>query len=149
MTALTYAPSASKVPVTLLALPGDCWRCGQPVLPLVGVFVLSRRGRRFIEFLDVAPRLAATVRPEQLASLGIGPIKIRRSRALPEGYLANGCLNCDAILGDFPLREDLVAYQAEGGRLRELAVATLLLPVRRPGNRSELSRQLPPNLGGC
>ena len=127
---VTDAPTTSTVPVTLLGLPGTCWRCGRPVLPLVGVLVPSPRGRRFIEFLDVAPRLAATVRPAQLASLGIGPIKVRRSRAHPDGYLANGCVHCDAILGDFPLREDLIAFEAEGGQMRELAVATLLLPAR-------------------
>ena len=136
---VTDAPTTSTVPVTLLGLPGTCWRCGRPVLPLVGVFVPSPRGPRLIEFLDVAPRLAATVRPEQLASLGIGPIKVRRSRARPEGYLANGCVHCDAILGDFPLREDLISFQAEGGQLRELALATLLLPARP--NRLTLRRR--------
>jgi hypothetical protein len=125
--------SASCVAVTLLALPGDCWRCGRPVLPLAGVLVPSRRGTRFIEFSSVGPRLAATVSAEQLASLGVGRIKMRRSRVRPEGYLANGCVHCDAILGDFPLREDLVAFQSEGGDLSELALTTLLLPRRPSG----------------
>ncbi len=126
------APSTSRVPVTLLALPGTCWRCGRAVLPIVGVFVPSPRGRRFIEFLDVAPRLAATVSPQQLASLGVGQIKIRRSRARLDGYLANGCVHCDAILGDFPLREDLATFRSQGGRLSELAIGALVMPAR-PG----------------
>jgi hypothetical protein len=117
------APPTSRVPVTLLALPGTCWRCGRRVLPIVGVFVPSPDGRRFIEFLDVAPRLAATISTDQLNALGVGAIKIRRSRARPDGYLANGCVYCDAILGDFPLREDLATFRAEplreGGASRQ------------------------------
>ena len=124
------APATSRVPVTLLALPGTCWRCERSVLPIVGVFVPGPRGRRFIEFLDVAPRLATTISTDQLNALGVGAIKVRRSRARPDGYLANGCARCDAILGDFPLREDLATFQAEGGRLSELVLATLLLPAR-------------------
>lgn len=93
----------------------------------------TSRGQRFLEFSDVATRLAATVRPTDLAALGIGPIKIRRSRLRPEGYLAHGCVHCDAIHGDFPLREDLATFLAEGGSFRDLVVATLSLPRRRPG----------------
>ena len=102
-------------------------------MPLVGVFAPRNGTNQFIEFSDVAARLAAAVPPEQLHELGIGQIKIRRSRVRPEGYLANGCVHCDAILGDHPLREDLAGFLAEGGELNELVVATLPLP-RRDGN---------------
>jgi hypothetical protein len=117
----TPASSTCLVPVTRLALPGSCWRCRRPVLPLVGVFVPSRRGRAL----------------RRVRRRGVGPIKIRRSRRRPDGYLANGCIHCDAILGDFPLREDLVAFRADGGQLDELALATLVLPTRasRPALR--------------
>jgi len=95
------------------------------------VLLPTSRGQRFVEFSDVAARVAAAVRPNDLATLGIGPIKIRRSRLRPEGYLANGCVHCDAIQGDFPPREDLATFLAEGGALRELVVATIALPRRR------------------
>lgn len=100
-------------------------------MPIVGVMVPDRNSSRFIEFSDVAPRLAVAVRPAQLEELGIGRIKIRRSRLRPDGYLANGCVHCDAILGEHPLREDLAAFLADGGELHELVVATLPLPRRR------------------
>ena len=129
----TRADAGTHVAVNLLGLPGPCWRCGRDTMPIVGVLLPTSRGQRFLEFSDVATRLAATVRPTDLAALGIGPIKIRRSRLLPEGYLANGCVHCDAIHGDFPLREDLATFLAEGGSFRDLVVATLSLPRRRPG----------------
>ena len=140
----TLAPTAAvdagtHVAVSLLGLPGPCWRCGQNTVPLVGVLLPTSRGQRFVEFSDVAARLAATVCPSDLATLGIGPIKIRRSRLRPAGYLANGCVHCDAILGEHPLREDLITFLAEGGSLRELVVATLGLPRRervRTGGRA-------------
>ena len=99
-------------------------------MPLVGVFVPRTRRNQFIEFSDVAARLTITVSAEQLAELGIGRIKIRRSRVRPDGYLANGCLHCDAILGEHPLREDLNAFLAEGGTLGELVAGTIPLHRR-------------------
>lgn len=122
----------SEIPVDILALPGACWKCRGGTLPIVGVFVPDEiDGRRFLDFAEVAHRLAAVVPEAQLRALGIGPIKLRRSRTVPEGYLSNGCVHCDAIQGNFPLHEDLAAFQSGGGELHELIVATLYLP-RRP-----------------
>ena len=101
-------------------------------MPIVGVQIPPAGGSRFVAFSDVAARLAATLRAEHLSPLGIGRIKIRRSRLRPEGYLANGCIHCDAILGEQPLREDLSTFLAEGGALSELVVGTIRLPRRRP-----------------
>lgn len=126
------APAPDVVAVSLVALPGRCWRCGERTMPLVGVFAPRNGTNQFIEFSEVAARLAVTVPAEQLAEHGIGRIKIRRSRVRPDGYLANGCAHCDAILGEHPLREDLNAFLAEGGELRELVVATI--PLRRRGS---------------
>lgn len=123
-------PASNFVAVSLLGLPGRCWRCAHRTLPIVGVTIPSGGASRFIEFSDVAARLAVTLSSSQLTELGIGRIKIRRSRVRPEGYLANGCVHCDAILGDHPLREDLSAFLAEGGELRELVLTTVALPRR-------------------
>jgi len=121
-------PGRGYVAVSLVAVPGACWRCHRDVLPVAGVFVADGSQRRWLEFSSVAARLAAAATREQLAALGIGPIKVRASRARPRGYLANGCLHCDAILGNHPLREDLVTFLADGGNLDELIVGTLALP---------------------
>ena len=61
--------------------------------------------------------------PAELAGLGIGPIKLRRSRFRPEGYSSNGCISCDAIQAWFPLHEDLMEFLAEGGTYEELSLA--------------------------
>lgn len=119
------------VPVHLLALPGRCWRCDREVLPVVGVLVPNARGVRFIEIAAVAERLIAVVPADRLRALGIGPIRRRTTRLRREGYLANACVRCDAVLGEHPLREDLATFLAEGGRLRELSIGQLLVPRRR------------------
>lgn len=119
------------VPVHLLALPDTCWRCSRTVLPLVGVLVPAPGGSvRFLAFADVAERLQAAVPAARLRALGIGRIRRRTTRRRPDGYVANACLHCDAVLGDHPLREDLATFLAEGGALRELSVGQLLLPRR-------------------
>lgn len=128
-------PRATRIPVQVLAIPGRCWRCGEVTWPIVGVFVPSENGgRRFLEFWQVAERLAAVVPLDQLRELGIGEIKHRRSRVRPDGYLSNGCVHCDAIQGNFPLREDLAEFQGAGGHLHELIIGTLFLPRRPPGS---------------
>ena len=124
-------PNPCVVAVHLLELPDTCWRCARPVLPLVGVLVPGPGGSaRFMAFSDVAERLQATVPVARLRAIGIGRIRRRTTRRRPDGYVANACLHCDAVLGDHPLREDLATFLAEGGTLRELSVGDLLLPRR-------------------
>jgi hypothetical protein len=55
---------------------------------------------------------------------------MRRSRQRPEGYLSNGCINCDALQGSFPLHEDLMEFLAEGGEYEQLIVARWRIPRR-------------------
>jgi hypothetical protein len=112
--------------VELLCLPTRCYRCGVTAWPVVGVLVPGAQRGRFIAFDRVADALARVPSP-LLAELGVGAIKRRRSRARPAGYLANGCVNCDAILGGFPLQEDLDAFLAEGGRLSALSIGRIEL----------------------
>jgi hypothetical protein len=59
----------------------------------------------------------------------VGPIRTRRSRLRPEGYLSNGCISCDAIQGWFPLHEDLMEFLAEGGTYEELVIAFWDVPA--------------------
>jgi hypothetical protein len=46
---------------------------------------------------------------------------------VPSGYLANTCHHCGTVLGNWPLHEALIEYQAEGGTLTQLprVVSTL------------------------
>ena len=112
----------------VVALPGPCYRCGHPIMAIVGAITA---GRFFLFIDEIAQELADQLDHVELAQQGIGPIAIRRSRNRPEGYLANGCIYCDAIQGSFPLREELIELEAEGASLTELlpTVGTVELPL--------------------
>ena len=55
---------------------------------------------------------------EARASLGLprmGVIKPRFSKTVGEKYVSQGCAHCDALVGQFPLREDFITIAGEGG----------------------------------
>lgn len=124
--ALDATPTTVETDVVgVLVLPGRCWRCRQVTYPIVGVL---GPGHAFRPFPDVADQLAGTLSEAALRKLGTGAIRRRRSRTRLDAYLSNGCLHCDAIQGDFPLREDLAAFRAEGGALTDLLAGQVSLP---------------------
>ncbi len=127
--AVTVAtPSAlgsRRVDAAVLALPERCYRCGTFTTSMVG-FLVPRHYTEdpdgFVDFELLGALFARRVTAAQLAQCGIGPIKMRRSRYRPEGYLSNGCIGCDAIQGWFPLHEDLMEFLSEGGAYDELTI---------------------------
>lgn len=115
------------MPAAVLAVPERCYRCGVVTRSIVGFLVtydLTDDADGFVDFEVLAAPFARSVSAGQLARCGVGPIKMRRSRYRPEGYLSNGCINCDAIQGWFPLHEDLMEFLSEGGTYEELTIAT-------------------------
>ena len=124
-----YGPD---VPVRIVAIPYSFYRCGTLSRPIAGVLVapsLSLDPEGLVAFDDVGELLAARLDDEALAQHGIGALRWRRSRQMPDGYLANGCRRCSSIFGSWHLAEELTEYRAGGGRLRPLTVD---LPVRLP-----------------
>ena len=112
----------------VLALPERCYRCGAFTASIVGFLVPGRYAHDpdgFVDFELLAPLFARRVTNAQLAQCGVGPIKMRRSRYRPEGYLSNGCISCDAIQGWFPLHEGLMEFLAEGGGYTDLVIGHL------------------------
>ena len=121
------SPLRERVSAAVLALPERCYRCGIVTRSIVGFLVppeLTEDGDGFIDFEILAPLFVRRVTAAQLARCGVGPIKTRRSRYRPEGYLSNGCISCDAIQGWFPLHEDLMEFLAEGGTYQELILGS-------------------------
>lgn len=125
-TAASARRCGDVITAAVLALPEHCYRCGALTRSIVGFLVpprLTDDPEGFIEFEILAPLLVRRLTSAQLADWGVGPIKKRRSRLRPEGYLSNGCINCDAIQGWFPLHEDLMEFLSEGGTHTDLAIA--------------------------
>ncbi|MTD46286.1 hypothetical protein GKE82_18845 [Conexibacter sp. W3-3-2] len=108
--------------IQLVAIPERCYRCGQLTRGIVGVLAPTSRGHVFREFDDVSAALAQVLQPDDLATVRIGPIKVRRSRHRG-AHLSNGCVVCGAILGSFPLWESLQEELSRGRSLRDFVVA--------------------------
>ena len=99
------------------AVTDRCWQCRTKVRAVVGVLVEPERtsdGSGFVPFDLVAAELAAALQPRALAARGVGPLRHRHSPGVVGGYLANGCLECDALIGRFQL-EDLLHEHLQGG----------------------------------
>ena len=119
-------PRMGSVDVAVLALPERCYRCAVLTRSIVGFLVppeMTDDPDGFIDFEMLAPLFVRRITARQLRHCGVGPIKTRRSRYRPEGYLSNGCISCGAIQGWFPLHEDLMEFLAEGGTYQELVIA--------------------------
>lgn len=99
------------------AVTDRCWQCRTKVRAVVGVLVdpaLTADGSGYVPFDLVAAELAAALDPRGLAARGVGPLRHRHSPGVAGGYLANGCLECDALIGRFQL-EDLLHEHLQGG----------------------------------
>ena len=137
--------SAPRIPVAVVLLPDRCYRCGSSTAPVVGIWcehdlldgydydMLEESGGWFLPYDETSSDVIATACPDDLlAAHGAGPLCWRTTSVCPDGYLANTCQHCRTVLGNWPLHEAMVEYQAEGGTLdglphvgSELAEATL------------------------
>jgi hypothetical protein len=107
----------------LAAVTDRCWQCRTKVRAVVGVIVdpqLTIDGSGFVPFELVAEQLAATLDPRALAARGVGPLRHRHSPGVAGGYLANGCLECDALIGRFQLEDLLHEHLQAGGAFGQL-----------------------------
>jgi len=83
--------------------------------------MLEESGGWFLLYDETsADAIAEACSDDVLAAHGAGPLRWRTTRVCPDGYLANTCLQCTTVLGNWPLREAVAEYQAEHGDLEEL-----------------------------
>jgi hypothetical protein len=132
----------TTVPVEIILMPEYCYRCGQVTSPVIGLRLMSSRyagddrdvlddGGAFVEYgHGTAAVIAAACSDDVLDAHGAGPLRWRTTRQVPDGYLANTCHDCGAVLGNWPLHEAWVEYQADGGTLDELPRFASILDER-------------------
>ena len=116
----------------LAALTDRCWQCRTKVRGIVGVLVDPARtpdSTGFLPFDDVAEMLADRLDPRTLAGRRIGEVKHRESPGVAGGYLANGCIECDALIGRFRLDDLLHEHLQAGGTYAQLDIG---VPVELP-----------------
>ena len=130
--AMSREPSSdlSQVEIDLLGLSIICWKCGAESVALVGIIPHEDGPEDELVRLSEPASLAfaAGLLPPGLPRVGI--IKDRASRAAGKTYLSNGCVQCDALFGNFFLyhEEMLEVLVTEGvGGLEVLA--TVMAPM--------------------
>jgi hypothetical protein len=116
----------------LAAVTDRCWRCRTKVRGVVGVLVDPARTpdrSGFLRFDDVAELLATRVDPRALAGRRIGQLRHRDSPGVAGGYVANGCIECDELIGRFQLEDLLHEHLQAGGTYSQLDIG---IPVELP-----------------
>ena len=114
------------------AITDRCWQCRTKVRGIVGVLVDPARtpdSTGFLPFDDVSEMLADRLDPRALAGRRIGRLAHRESPGVAGGYLANGCIDCDALIGRFQLEDLLHEHLHSGGTYAQLDIG---VPVELP-----------------
>jgi hypothetical protein len=124
----------------LAAVTDRCWQCRTKVRGIVGVLVDPANtpdGTGFLPFDDVAEMLAGRLDVRALERRRIGRLTHRDSPGVAGGYLANGCIECDALIGRFQLEDLLHEHLQQGGTYAQLDVG---VPIELPA--LEVARRL-------
>ena len=71
---------------------------------------------------EVDTALVGALDSRTLARRGIGPLRHRESPGVEGGYIANGCIECDALIGRFHLEDLLADHRNAGSSLGQLDI---------------------------
>lgn len=96
-------PTAAEARICARVGSTFCWRCGVKIRIVTGVDVAVGPHRFTFSVPDLSEYadLFGTVRAHIPSSLGVGPIRHRYSAAQERSYLSNGCVECEAFIGEY------------------------------------------------
>jgi hypothetical protein len=105
------ASTPDDPPLAIAGLPQPCWKCGAPTVAVVACkddaleeWIFANAG--------VLEMLASQISSTELATAGAGPLRPRYSYFTKCSYWSNGCVKCDALLGELPLFEEFSEYMS-------------------------------------
>lgn len=132
--------SAANGPVRarVAAVTDTCWCCRCKVRAIVGIIVDPRHtadGSGFIPLEAVDRLLAERLDPRQLQRRGIGALRHRESPGVTGGYIANGCIECDELIGRFHLEDLLTEHRMAGGSVGQLDIGIAVELELEPATR--------------
>jgi hypothetical protein len=123
----------------VLAITDRCWNCRAKVRGVVGVLVDTSTGPTFVSFTEVAEALASATDRRTLAARGIGALRHRDSPGIQGGYISNGCVECDELVGRILLDDLLEEHLRNGGTYAQLDTG-LSVQLPPPGAEPSLRR---------
>ena len=103
------------------AVTDTCWCCRSKVRAIVGVIVEPEQtsdGSGFLPLESVDEALIRVLDERTLSRRGIGSLRHRESPGVEGGYIANGCAECDALIGRFHLEDLLTDHRMRRRLLR-------------------------------
>ena len=103
-------PERITVRLRVAAVEDTCWCCHGRTRAIVGAIgdpaaIGDRSG--FVPLEKIDALLVAMLDSSELSPRGIAPLRHRESPGVTGGYIANSCIDCDALIGRFRI-EDLV-----------------------------------------
>src|SRR5919198_1398339 len=130
---------ASSIRARVLAITDRCWKCRAKVRGVVGVLIDTAEDPTFMSFTEIADVLASSADPRAFAARGIGPLRHRDSPGIQGGYISNGCLECDELVGRILLDDLLDEHLRNGGTYAQLDTG-LAVQLPLPGAERALRR---------
>jgi hypothetical protein len=130
---------ATSTRARVLAITDRCWKCRAKVRGVVGVLVDTSAGLNFVSFTEVAEMLAHRSDARTLAARGIGALRHRDSPGIQGGYVSNGCVECDELVGRILLDDLLDEHLRNGGTYAQLDTG-LAVHLPPPGAEPSLRR---------
>jgi hypothetical protein len=134
-----WSSGARSTRARVLAIGDRCWKCRAKVRGVVGVLIDTADGPTFVSFTEIADVLASSADPRALAARGIGALRHRDSPGIQGGYVSNGCLECDELVGRILLDDLLDEHLRNGGTYAQLDTG-LAVHLPLPGAEQVLRR---------
>ena len=106
-----------------------CWRCHQPNPVILGFFNVLYDIDEPIN-AGIIEQLAVPSYEQLRLDLRIGTLKQRYSRTAGSSYWSQGCRDCDALFGEFLLRDQFIEAHAAGMLDMLVWPQPVILPVR-------------------
>lgn len=98
--------------IGIVTIPIDCWKCHKTTNVVVGVELRVDKHKNFYDFPFLIDLVLDSDKFKQYREKNnIGMIKTRYSKTIHESYLSNGCYYCDALQGDFFIRDEFLEYR--------------------------------------
>ena len=137
--------AAGTARARVAAVTDRCWQCRTKVRGIVGALVdpaHTADGTGFLPFEQISEQLMLALDPRTLAARRIGELRHRDSPGVVGGYVANGCIECDALIGRFQLEDLLNEHLQNGGTYAQLDIGVAIelpLAVTASGRRRAFS----------
>ena len=117
------------VRLRVATIDDTCWGCRSNVRAVIGGLIdpaQTRDRSGFVPLEQIDDLLTAMLDQQDLKRRRIAPLRHRESPGIAGGYIANSCLECDALIGRFHVEDLVHEYRMTGSPLGRLDAGIVL-----------------------